>query len=227
MSHFLMGRIGQKSSVLYPQILNMEVAIYARVSTTSKQETENQLVVLREFCNKLNHSIYEEYVDHESGASSTRPQFQRMFIEASKRKFDMVLFWSLDRFTREGVRKTIFYLQQLEDYHVLYRSYSEPYLDTSGAFKDVVISLLAMMASQERIRMSERVKAGLERTRKLNGKVGGRPKVSSQIVLQIEELHEQGISMRQIGRQLRISHRTVGGYLSGHQDHSAPEPKRN
>jgi len=205
----------------------MEVAIYGRVSTTSKQETENQLVVLREFCEKLNYSIYKEYVDHESGGSPTRPQFQQMFIDGSKRKFDMVLFWSLDRFTREGVRKTILYLQQLEDYNILYRSYTEPYLDTSGAFKDVVISLLAMMASQERIRMSERVKAGLERTRRLNGKVGGRPRLSPSIVHQIEELHEQGISMRQIGKKLKISHRTVGGYLSGHHNHAALEPKRN
>ncbi len=51
-----------------------------------------------------------------------------------KRKFDMVLFYTLDRFSREGTRKTIFYLQTLEDYGVDYKSYTEQHIDSSGVF---------------------------------------------------------------------------------------------
>jgi DNA invertase Pin-like site-specific DNA recombinase len=201
----------------------MVTAIYARCSTTGKgQDTENQLSVLREFCQKMGYTICREYVDYESGGSQSRPQFMKMFEDASKRKFDLLLFWSLDRLTREGVRRTIYYLQKLEDYHVMYKSYSESYLDSSGVFKDAIVSLLATLSLQEKIRLSERVKAGLARTRLVNNKVGGRPRLSLQTVRQIEELHEQGISMRQIGKTLNISHRTVGGYLKNHPDQMRP-----
>jgi len=81
---------------------------------------------------------------------------------------------------------------------------------------------LATLSLQEKIRLSERVKAGLARTRLVNNKVGGRPRLSLQTVRQIEELHEQGISMRQIGKTLNISHRTVGGYLKNHPDQMRP-----
>jgi putative DNA-invertase from lambdoid prophage Rac len=80
----------------------MKIAIYARVST-DKQETENQLLQLREFASKLDWQISLEYVDYESGSKSDRPAFKQMFEDAAKRHFDLVLFWSLDRLSREGV----------------------------------------------------------------------------------------------------------------------------
>src|ERR1039457_821792 len=155
----------------------MKVAIYGRVSTKGKgQEVENQMIVLREFCIKMGYHIYKEYIDHESGGTSNRNAFTNMFADAAKRKFDLVLFWSLDRFSREGTRKTIFLLQQLDDNGVKYKSYSEQYIDSSGIFKDVIISLLSTLAAQERVRLSERVVAGLERSRS-KGRIGGRPRI--------------------------------------------------
>jgi len=66
------------------------------------------------------------------------------------------------------------YLERLTSYQVGYKSFTEPYLDSCGTFKDVVISLLATMAKQERLRMGERVLAGLQRARQ-QGKKLGRP----------------------------------------------------
>jgi predicted site-specific integrase-resolvase len=67
----------------------MKIAIYARVST-DKQDNENQLVQLRDFAAKQGWIVVAEYVDRESGAKSDRVEFQRMFADASKRKFDLV-----------------------------------------------------------------------------------------------------------------------------------------
>lgn len=53
----------------------------------------------------------------------------------SQRKFDVVLFWSLDRFSREGVRETLKHLERLTRYGVNYRSFAEQYLDSCGLFK--------------------------------------------------------------------------------------------
>ncbi len=63
-----------------------------------------------------------EFVDAVSGARADRPQFQAMLESASRREFDLLLFWSLDRFSREGILETLTSLKRLSDYGVKYRS---------------------------------------------------------------------------------------------------------
>jgi len=65
-----------------------------------------------------------------------------MFQDAAQRKFDLVLFWALDRFTREDLQKTIFYLRQLDDCGVKFHSYTEPYLNTDQELvRDILLSV--------------------------------------------------------------------------------------
>ena len=93
----------------------MRVAIYARVSTDDKgQDPENQLRELRDWVINSGHTISREYVDYESGRKGTekRKQFAALFEDAAKRKFACVLFWALDRFSREGMAQTIIHLQR-------------------------------------------------------------------------------------------------------------------
>ena len=113
----------------------MRAAIYLRVSTKDKgQETANQLLQLREYCRALNWTVVQEYEDHESGGKVDRPQFQAMMTGALRRQFDVLLFWALDRFTREGALQTLQHLNQLSSYGVAFRSFTEPYLDSCGIF---------------------------------------------------------------------------------------------
>ncbi len=58
------------------------VALYARVSTKDKQEVENQLTQLRTYCKKQHFNIVHEYVDKESGRSSDRTEFKKLFLHA-------------------------------------------------------------------------------------------------------------------------------------------------
>ena len=153
------------------------IAIYARVSTKDKgQDPENQLQQLREFVKAQGWEVVREYVDHVSGKTSDRAQFKRLFADAAKRQFDLVLFWSLDRFSREGALQTLKHLELLASHGVGYKSYSEPYLDSCGIFKDAVLSIIATVAKQERILKSDRTKAGLARARR-EGRIGGRPRL--------------------------------------------------
>src|SRR5947199_9440317 len=118
----------------------MKIALYARVSTKDKgQETENQLVQLREFAAKQSWQITREYVDRETGGTADRAQFQAMFGDASRRKFDLVLFWSLDRLSREGVLETLQHLNRLTACGVGYKSFTEQYLASCGLLQDGVI----------------------------------------------------------------------------------------
>jgi len=116
-------------------------------------------------------------VDHETGSTDDRPEFAEVFADAAKRRFDVVLFWALDRLSREGVLETLQHLNRLTSYGVGYRSFTEQYFDSCGIFKDAVIAIVATVAKQERIRISERVRAGLARARG-NGRRLGRPKVA-------------------------------------------------
>jgi DNA invertase Pin-like site-specific DNA recombinase len=193
----------------------MRIALCARVSTKIKgQDTQNQLAQLREFAGRQDWTVVREYVDRATGKRSDREQFQKLFRDASQRKFDSVLFWSLDRFSREGVLETLNHLQRLSSYGVGYRSFTEQYLDSCGIFKDAVLSILATIAKQERIRLSERTIAGLQKARR-QGRIGGRPRlvVSHQKVM---ELDADGLTMREIAEVMGISAASVCRMLKSH-----------
>ena len=155
----------------------MRVALYARVSKDDgRQDTANQLHELREFCQRSGWTIEHEYIDRASGKTSDRPQFKKLFEDASKKRFDLVLFWALDRFSREGVGETLNHLQRLSGWGVNWRSYQEPFFDSCGFLKDAIVGIMAALAKQERIKISDRTKAGLRRAMR-EGKTLGRPRV--------------------------------------------------
>jgi DNA invertase Pin-like site-specific DNA recombinase len=178
----------------------MRVALYARVSKDDgKQDTANQLHELREFCQRSGWTIEHEYIDKASGKSADRPQFQKLFEDASKRKFDLVLFWALDRFSREGTLATLQHLEKLSNWGVNWRSYTEPHFDTAGPFKDAVIAIVATLAKQERCRISERTIAGLKRARR-EGKILGRPRVDVDLA-KVRKLQAEGMGLRGIAEK--------------------------
>jgi DNA invertase Pin-like site-specific DNA recombinase len=55
------------------------------------------------------YTVYKEYVEYKSGGTGKRSEFQALFPDAHQRRFDLVLFWSLDRFSREGALPTLQY----------------------------------------------------------------------------------------------------------------------
>ena len=188
----------------------MKSGIYARVSTKAEkglQDPEVQLRQLREFAASQKWKVVAEYVDYESGGKSDRPEFKKMMAEASKRKFDTLLFWSLDRFSREGIVPVLTNLKRLSDYGVTYRSLQEPYIDTTHDFGDLIAAFAAKLAEVERKRIKARIVAGLEKAR-ADGKSLGRPRV---IVdrSNVRAMREAGASIREIASRLKLSHGTV------------------
>ena len=152
------------------------VAIYVRVST-DKQEAKNQLIQLRDYAKKKQYQVVDEYIDIISGKENSRPEYDRMFQDAHKLLFDIVLFWDLSRFSRAGTLFTLQKLKELENLGIDWESYRETYFKSIGPFRDIVLSVIATLNKIEREQISERTKAGLERARK-EGKKLGRPKGS-------------------------------------------------
>lgn len=138
----------------------MRVALYIRVSRDT-QELDNQRQALRDYLTKSGITEYLEYTDIISGKEISRPAYDRLFIDAHKKLFDRVLFWDLSRFSRAGTLHTLQKLHELDLLDIAWKSYQEPYLDSAGAFKDVVVSIMATLAKIEREKISERTKAGL------------------------------------------------------------------
>ena len=184
----------------------MDIAIYSRIST-DKQDNENQLAQLRSFAASQGWHINKEYVDIATGKNGDREQFRVLFRSASRREFGLVLFWSLDRFSREGVLETLTYLQNLTQYGVGYRSFTEQYLDSCGMFREAVISILAVIAKQERVRLSERTIAGLQRAR-ARGRIGGRPHAACD-PREVVRLKTEGKTHADIALELKVSKSTV------------------
>lgn len=180
----------------------MKTAIYARVSTREKGQTnDNQLFELRDFAERLGYTIYKEYCDQESGGTAERPQFQQLFLDAYQRRFDVVLFWSLDRFSREGVGETLNHLQKLSVTGVQFKSFTEQFLDSTGVFRDAIIGFLAAIAKQERVRLSERVRAGQARSTKKPG----RPSLATELVESIRTELARGEGQRATARKLGVA----------------------
>lgn len=191
------------------------VAIYARVSTKDKgQDTENQLAQLREFCKRQRWAITREYIDRASAKrADNRGEFQALFADASRRKFDLVLFWSLDRFSREGALATMQHLQRLNSHGVDWKSFTEQYLDSCGIFKDAVLSILATIAKQENIRISDRTRAGLERARRAGHRLGRPVEISERQRARMAKLRAAGLSLGKIAAKMKLSKTTVARIL--------------
>lgn len=188
-------------------------ALYARVSTRERQEVVNQLHELREYCKRMKYAIVREYVDNESGAKGRgeRKEFTQMFEDANRKKFDILIFWALDRFSREGLAKTIFYLQQLDSCNVRFHSYREEFLNSDNELvRDILLSVLASLAKQERKRISERTKAGLETARRKGKRLGAPPK--TEMIDKIAKLKAEGLSKNAIAKRLKIARGTVHKY---------------
>lgn len=163
----------------------MRVALYARVSLeeTDKgdrryQEPENQLEPLRAWAERQGWEVYAEYVDRGSGADPNRPQFRQMLHDAMMMRFSEILVWKYDRFTREPSFVATGRLQKLRERSVGLRSLTEDWLNTSkeNPMGDLILSIMAWHAAEERRKISERTKAGIQRRKNIGQWRGGRPK---------------------------------------------------
>ena len=186
----------------------MKIAIYARVST-DKQDNGNQLDQLRDFAAKQGWEIVTEYTDTVTGSGKkNRPQFDAVMLAASQRKFDLLLFWALDRLSREGIVKTLGYLEQLRTWGCGWRSYTQPFLDTGNEMTNgIVLSVLAAVAKQERITLSERTRAGLQRARRAGKRLGRRAVPVD--VRTARKLRAEGFGVRGIAKKLGVSVNTL------------------
>ena len=185
------------------------VAIYVRVSTGT-QTTENQERELREVGRRAGWEIVQVYNDAGfSGAKSRegRPAFDALQKDASRRKFDMVAAWSVDRISRSLHDLTGF----LKDLHALKVDLylHQQALDTSTSTGKAMFQMVGVFAELERAVIRERVMAGLARAKAQGRKLGRKP-TGAPVVRKIERALAKGDrGIRKIARELGVGVGTV------------------
>jgi len=153
------------------------VAIYTRVST-DQQTTENQERELREIAARSGWQIVETYRDQGvSGAKGRdqRPAFDALCRDAARRRFDMVMAWSVDRLGR-SLQDLVTFLSELHALGIDLFLHQQG-IDTTTPAGKAMFQMMGVFAEFERAMIRERVKSGLSRARE-QGKTLGRPKTS-------------------------------------------------
>lgn len=150
----------------------MQVALYARVSTSDKhQNPEVQLDKLRAYCESAGWK-WVEYVDYASAQDyMKRTRWSQLMKDASQRKFELVLVWKLDRAFRSMIHASNT-LAILRGHGIGFRSYQEPAIDTTNAMGEFLFNIMASFAQFERDIIADRVRAGMDRA-KLRGTRSG------------------------------------------------------
>jgi len=151
------------------------VALYLRVSTT-EQTTDNQLLELDAVIKHCGWKTVEVYEDHGiSGAKSRdkRPAFARMMQDATRRRFDVIAAWSVDRLGR-SLQDLVSFLNELHALGIDLYLHQQA-LDTSTPSGRAMFNMCGVFAEFERAMIQERVKSGLSRARAKGKRLGRKP----------------------------------------------------
>ena len=136
------------------------IAIYVRVSAQDQKKEglsiDVQTSKLQDYCSVMDYWVFKVYTDAGiSGGSINRPDFKKMIEDARNRKFDAILVYKLDRFSRNMV-DLIFTLSDLNSYHVDFISLTESF-DTTTAVGRAFMKILSIFSEMEREQTKERV----------------------------------------------------------------------
>jgi DNA invertase Pin-like site-specific DNA recombinase len=179
-----------------------------------EQTTENQERELRAAAARLGHEAVEVYSDNGiSGAKSRdkRPAFDRLHKDAARRRFDLVMAWSVDRLGR-SVQDLVAFLSELHASRVGLYLHQQG-LDTTTPSGRAMFQMMGVFAEFERAMIAERVRAGMARAKATgtkSGKAIGRPPIDPDRRAAIRQAYEAGgIGLRGVAKRFGVSVATV------------------
>jgi DNA invertase Pin-like site-specific DNA recombinase len=187
----------------------MRAALYLRVSTDG-QTTDNQSRTLTEVAERRGWTVTATYQDAGiSGAKGRdkRPGFDAMLRGATRRRFDVLMFWSIDRLGRSTAAVTTA-LAELDAAGVAIYADKEA-MDATTPHGRAMLQMAAVFAELERVMIRERVMAGLARVRAEGKKKLGRPKVGRKVEDAIRVRLSAGDGMLKVSRALGVGVSTV------------------
>ncbi len=190
------------------------VAIYYRVST-DRQDLDSQTLAVETWLEQMaaekKPSSVKVFKDEGiSGSTLRRPGFQDMMQEAYENKFDTIICYRLDRFSRNATT-AIKLLLDLDECGVGFISVTQPVLNLGheNPFRRTMLAAFAEIAEIERETIVTRVRAGLDAAKKRGVRLGAPPKIDEQLKQQILQLRQSGLSFKKIALETQLSVGTV------------------
>lgn len=188
-------------------------ALYARVSTDG-QMVDNQLRELRAVGRRMGWKLDGEYIDRgASGAKGRdkRPAFDKLLTAATRREFDVVMAWSVDRLGR-SLQHLIGFLGEIHTKGIDLYLHQQG-IDSTTPGGKALFQMCGVFAEFERAMIVERVKAGLTRA-KAQGKRLGRPRVALHVERAIMKDHARGVGIKATARKHKVGVGTVQRVLA-------------
>jgi DNA invertase Pin-like site-specific DNA recombinase len=188
--------------------MSKRVALYLRVSTDG-QTTRNQQQELEQHAKRAGWRVVEIYRDHGiSGAKGRdkRPAFDRLCRDATRRQFDVIAAWSVDRLGR-SLQDLLAFLGEAHALGVDLYLHQQA-VDTTTPGGKALFQMMGVFAEFERAMIRERVNAGLRRAR-AQGKTLGRPRVAPAVEAAVRASLKAGTGILKTAKTLGLGTRTV------------------
>jgi len=188
----------------------MKVGIYARVSTEKQEESlDEQVKILKEFCERSGHEIYNVYSETRSGEKGNREKFMELMRDVEARKFDAVVVLKLDRFAR-SMLDLLTSVEKLKERGVDFISVND-HIETNTPQGKLIFHIMGALAEFERALIYERTKVGIERAKR-EGKVCHRPRKNINLD-RVLDRYNKGISLTEIAAIEHVSYSTLRNRL--------------
>ena len=146
-----------------------KVAIYIRVSTEEQAKKGISLAaqedVLKNYCKTYNYEIYKIYRDKGKSAKDLkRPAMTQLLEDAESKKFNVILIYKLDRFSR-SLKDLILTIEKLKKWGIDFVSLQDK-IETTSASGKLMFHIISAFAEFERDIIGERTKFGMEKKAK-------------------------------------------------------------
>jgi DNA invertase Pin-like site-specific DNA recombinase len=184
--------------------------------STDGQTTDNQIRELRQVAERNGWEIVHEYIDHGiSGAKGReqRPAFNALWKGATRREFDVVMVWAVDRLGR-SLTHLVNFLSEIHAKKVDLFIHQQG-VDTTTPGGKALFGVMGVFAEFERSMIQDRVKAGIKRVRAKGQRWGRRTieETDPTVCTRILEFRQQGLGMGAISKRVGLSSRTVWRFL--------------
>ncbi len=190
--------------------MTTKVALYCRVSTSTKEQTtENQLRELKSYCERMDYEVVKIYEDEVSGAKSreNRPAYSELCKDAFLKKFDVIIGWDVSRFSR-SMKEFVHFLSDMDEKGIGVIAVKNG-LDTSSSSGRMMMKLIGVLEEWNREMLIERTRAGLARTVANGTKLGRKKITNDRMTAKILELRTAKKSIRAIASEVGVSTATV------------------
>ena len=189
--------------------MSKTVALYLRVST-GEQTIENQRIGLEAMAARSGWKIAAVFKDE--GISGTkgrdkRPGFDQLLKGVSRREFDLVAAWSVDRIGR-SLQDLLSFLGELQAKNVDLYLHQQG-LDTSTPAGKAMFQMMGVFAEFERAMIVERVNSGIARARAQGKRIGRPSALTPEIERRAVEMFKESNGLVKVGRTLGIGTNTA------------------